>query len=334
MTVFKIPGVMTADELTELAFHRAAKKSKPGGAGSKLTRERAFAIAKLQIIQDVLTEKLKKYTKGFPSIDNLHPFYNQLVDVLVGNDRLKKALGAMDWGRRKIAGVCTANIRRIKTEDNINEIQKHRNAAYGRVASVLKQINSELLLLNTARETLRKMPDIDPEVPTVVIAGYPNVGKSMLVERLSSARPEIAAYPFTTKQVLVGHIEVEWVKYQVIDTPGLLDSDPSEKKNIERQAVMALEHLANLMVFVLDPSEYCGYPLEVQLGLSERLKNYFPKLAMIEVENKSDLKVLDSERLKISAMKGEGIDKLKELILSELKTIESNPEPETQNLEP
>jgi nucleolar GTP-binding protein len=326
MSIFKLPHIMTADELTELAFHRAAKVPKPVSPKSRIPREIRFATAKLQSVQDILAERLKKYVKGFPSLDNLHPFYNQLVEVLVGLDRLKKALGAMDWARRKISGVCTNNIRKIKGAESLEEIHKYRNGAYGRVASVLKQIDSELVLLNSARETLRKLPDIDTDLPTVVIAGYPNVGKSKLVEQLSSAKPEIASYPFTTKGLYVGHIVEKRKKYQVIDTPGLLDSDPSEKKKIERQAVMALEHLANLMVFVLDPSEYCGYPLELQLALMERLENQFEGLPMLVVENKSDLKTLDSERLKVSGMEGTGIDVLKERILVELtkEDLDSN----------
>jgi len=40
---------------------------------------------------------------------------------------------------------------------------------------------------------------------TVVVAGYPNVGKSSFIRLVSTAEPEIAAYPFTTKGVIVGH---------------------------------------------------------------------------------------------------------------------------------
>jgi nucleolar GTP-binding protein len=318
--MFKIPSIMMADELMDFAFHRATKAQKPASIKSRIAREKVLAIAKLQTIQDTLTDKLKKYVKSFPSLDNIHPFYSQLIDVLVGNDRLKKALGAINWAKRKVTGVCTTNLRRIKAAKSLPEIHTSRNETYGRVSSVLKQVNKELMLLSSARETLRKLPEIDPAAPTVVIGGYPNVGKSMLVEKLSSAKPDIASYPFTTKDLLVGHIEHDYTQYQVIDTPGLLDSDPSDKKTIERQAVMALEHLADMMIFVLDPSEYCGYPLSQQLSLMERLKDQFPNLDMIVVENKSDLVRLKTDRMKISALKGVGIDDLKNKILSEITT--------------
>jgi nucleolar GTP-binding protein len=318
MAPFKIPTVMTADELTDYAFHRAAKVPRPK-TRSKVTSERAFAIAKLQSIQDSLGGQFKKYVEKFPSIDQLHPFYRELIDVLIGVDRLKKSLGAMSWAKRKIVGVCSTNIRKIKQEDDRGKINAMRSAAYGRVSSVLQQVNEELLFLNSARQTLRKLPEIDVEQPTVVIAGSPNVGKSMLVKCLSSARPEVAAYPFTTKQVTVGHFEVDRTRYQVIDTPGLLDSDPDARKKIERQAVMSLEHLADLIVFLLDPSEYCGYPLEVQLNLKDQLSKTFNNIPMLVVENKSDLKATDTDRIKVSALNETGIDELRLLILTELQ---------------
>ena len=311
MVRFKIPTVMTADELMDLAYHRAAKAVKPAGVKSRLASERALAIAKLQSIQDILGSRLKNYVEAFPTIEALHPYYREMVDILVGVDRLRKSLGALSWAKRKISGVCSTTIRKLKQETNPEAVNRERSAAYGRVSSVLKQIDQDLVFINSSRDVLRKLPEIDPELPTAVIAGYPNVGKSLLVDRLSSAKPEVAAYPFTTKQVSVGHFEVERVSYQVIDTPGLLDSDPDSKKKIERQAVMSLKHLADLMVFMLDPSEYCGYPLDLQLNLLERLRKALPELPVIVVENKSDLKTTDSDRLKISALNNTGVDALK-----------------------
>ena len=69
----------------------------------------------------------------------------------------------------------------------------------------------------------------------------------------------MAAYPFTTKGIDVGIHEAGHRRYQVIDTPGLLDREIEDRNRIEMQAVTALKHLANAMLFILDPSETCGY---------------------------------------------------------------------------
>ena len=71
---------------------------------------------------------------------------------------------------------------------------------------MVHQIDKDLLFLNEVRNVLRKLPHVE-DAFTVVIAGYPNVGKSSFIRLVSSATPEIASYPFTTKGVIVGHRE-------------------------------------------------------------------------------------------------------------------------------
>lgn len=62
---------------------------------------------------------------------------------------------------------------------------------------------SELLSLHLA---LRRIPEIDMSIPTLVLVGAPNVGKSSIVRIVSSGTPEVANYPFTTRGLSVGHI--------------------------------------------------------------------------------------------------------------------------------
>jgi nucleolar GTP-binding protein len=190
-------------------------------------------------------------------------------------------------------------------------MDNERKQYYGRISSIMQRIDKDLKFLQNAREELRKVPDFDNSMPAVVIAGFPNVGKSQLVDKISTAKPQIAAYPFTTQGIGVGHFEKGWRKFQIIDTPGLLDRPLEDRNEIELQAVLALKHLADVIVFVLDPSETSGYSYEKQLH------------PMIEVENKVDLVRTNSDRIKISAMAGENLDQLKDEIVRVLKSTEA-----------
>jgi nucleolar GTP-binding protein len=87
--------------------------------------------------------------------------------------------------------------------------------------------------------------------------------------------------------------------------------------------VLALKHLADVIVFVLDPSETSGYSYEKQLHLLESIKKSFEGIPMIEVENKVDLIRTNSDRIKISAMAGENLDELKDEIVKVLKSTEA-----------
>jgi nucleolar GTP-binding protein len=123
----------------------------------------------------------------------------------------------------------------------------------------------------------------------VVVAGYPNTGKSSFVRAVSSAKPEIAEYPFTTKNIILGHFTYNNSRIQIIDTPGILDRPMSERNPIELQAITAIRHVANVVIFIIDPSLSCGYTLEGQLDLLNEIKEMFPTLPVVVVINKVDL---------------------------------------------
>lgn len=128
--------------------------------------------------------------------------------------------------------------------------------------------------LDFAKANLRNMPTIDFDATTIVIAGFPNVGKSTLLNQISGADPQIANYPFTTKGIQIGHVERHWKSIQIIDTPGLLDRPVLEMNDIELNAIVALEHLADAILFIFDASETCGFGLESQYNLLKQIEKY------------------------------------------------------------
>ncbi|HNQ55275.1 MAG TPA: 50S ribosome-binding GTPase, partial [Methanothrix sp.] len=184
------------------------------------------------------------------------------------------------------------------------------------ISSVMRSIEKDLLFLNETRNLLRKMPTIDPALPTILIAGYPNVGKSSFIVRITGARPEIASYPFTTRGIFVGHFMRGEQRYQVVDTPGLLDRPMEERNNIERQTIAALSHLQGVLLFILDPSEHCGYFLDSQLSLAQDIQNWI-SLPMLIVANKADILKYTGDRdvLEMSTETGQGVEDVLERLV-------------------
>jgi len=311
--MFKIPTIETHDELLEIAFHRAAKIAEKTKIKNKLKRRKRHVLSKLDVVTDTINSKLNKYVKAFPSFNQLHKFDFELINLTIGIDKLRKSLGAIDWARQQVHDLreeMRKKISRISSLKDYPKLESQRQMFYGRTASILGQVGNELKFLNSARNDLKKLPTIDPEVNTIVVAGYPNVGKSLLVKQISSARPRVASYPFTTQQLNIGHIYIDNEKIQIIDTPGLLDRSPEQRNKIERQAIMALRYLANLIIFILDPSEHCGYTIDEQKGLLKEIRRLFHDVEIIEIENKVDLYESDNDLLKISAITGQGLDAL------------------------
>jgi nucleolar GTP-binding protein len=320
----RIPTILGADELLDKAFRKASKVSLRGR--EKLDTAKKTSLAKVSASGDVINSTLMKYVRAFPNLDKKEEFYSELVDVLVGVDPLKKSLGALKWCAKKCSAIQREYLGRIRRTKDIGVVNHSRKEYYGRTSSIVGQIEKDLQFLRDSREKLRKLPFIDVEIPTVVIAGSPNVGKSQLIEKLSNARPQIATYPFTTKGVGVGHFQHRWRTYQVVDTPGLLDRPLEERNAIEKQAVLAIKYLADLIVFLLDPTETSGYSMDEQLRLMESVRAGLADIPLIEVENKVDVLVSDTDRMKISALGGEGIEELRDEIIEILEGIEKGSE--------
>ena len=329
-----IPTIPTPDEILDKGFSRGKKAADllrtqkiPKHLKGKKLEERRVVTA-CQVIKD----KLKSIIDAVPEIEELHPFYQDYIDITVGVDSMKQALGALNWAYGILAQLEREYSNKIKRNpsERASSIQRE---AYGRIASVVNKIEKDLDFLDFAKASLRNMPTIDFDATTIVIAGFPNVGKSTLLRQISGADPQVANYPFTTKGIQIGHTERHWKSIQIIDTPGLLDRPVLEMNDIEMNAIVALEHLADAILFIFDGSETCGFHLESQYNLLKQIEKIFGEIPIIYLFNKMDIDqdeeyinqfVDDPDNtLFISALDGDGIDKINEIIDS-IEKIDRN----------
>jgi len=297
----QLPTVPTSEELLNKSFRRASR-----------------AVDDLSMVQNagnILSDNLSNLIRKFPSFENMPPFYREMADIIAGVDRIRISLSRLGWASRQIRLITKEHVAKIK-RSSPNDATLIRKSAFGRISSVMRSIEKDLLFLNETRNLLRKMPTIDPALPTILIAGYPNVGKSSFIVRITGARPEIASYPFTTRGIFVGHFMRGEQRYQVVDTPGLLDRPMEERNNIERQTIAALSHLQGVLLFILDPSEHCGYFLDSQLSLAQDIQNWI-SLPMLIVANKADILKYTGDRdvLEMSTETGQGVEDVVERLV-------------------
>ncbi|SDF43244.1 nucleolar GTP-binding protein [Halorientalis regularis] len=299
MILEDLPTTPTSEELIDQAFSRAARA---GRAKSGFEAQQSM----LQTAANVVSDNLENVVTAWPDIDDLDPFYRELIDALVGVDDLRQHLSEISWASRKASDIRDEYQGRFRNVD-ADGAKKLRKQAFARIADVVEEVDGDLEAVNEARNTLRELPDIRPDEPTIVVAGYPNVGKSSFVNRVTNARNETASYPFTTTEIRVGHIERDHIRYQLVDTPGLLDRPPEDRNEIESQAVSALEHLANAVLMMVDASGECGYPLDVQLELRDALAARFADVPVLTVCNKSDRSTDVEADLYMSVTEGENV---------------------------
>ncbi|CAH9127191.1 unnamed protein product [Cuscuta epithymum] len=138
-------------------------------------------------------------------------------------------------------------------------------------------------------KTLRAMPVIDLETPTLCLVGAPNVGKSSLVRVLSTGKPEICNYPFTTRGILMGHITLSYQNFQVTDTPGILRRRDEDRNNLEKLTIAVLSHLPTAVLYVHDLSGECGTSPSDQFAIYKEVRGRFSNHIWLDVVSKCDL---------------------------------------------
>lgn len=165
----------------------------------------------------------------------------------------------------------------------------------------------------------------------VGLVGYPNVGKSTLISRISAARPKIADYPFTTLQPNLGVVAVgeanREVSFVVADIPGLIEG-AHMGAGLGTQFLRHIER-TRLLVHLIDVSDSSGRSdvskdVEVIIGELESFGAHLEEKPMIMVASKIDVankdklaklrrycKKQELELYEISAVTGKGIEQLK-----------------------
>ncbi|HXY07089.1 MAG TPA: GTPase ObgE [Terriglobales bacterium] len=177
----------------------------------------------------------------------------------------------------------------------------------------------------------------------VGLVGYPNVGKSTLISRISAARPKVADYPFTTLEPNLGVVVVgegsEQQSFVVADIPGLIEG-AHQGAGLGTQFLRHIER-TRLLVHLVDTSDCSGRPdpiRDVEVILAE-LKSFAANLedkpmilvgSKIDVADKTKLMKLkryakqqNLEFFAISAVTGKGIRQLKYAMAAKLREIES-----------
>lgn len=202
----------------------------------------------------------------FPRLDDIHPFYADLINVLYSRDHYKLALGQLSTARSLVDNVSKDYLKLLKFGDSLYRCKELKRAALGRMCTVMKKLGPSLAYLEQVRQHLSRLPSIDPSTRTIMITGYPNVGKSSFINKVSNANVDVQPYAFTTKSLFIGHtgqttkprthrgapptmdgaltlslvlcclsLDYKYMRWQVIDTPGILDHPLEERNTYGRQ---------------------------------------------------------------------------------------------------
>lgn len=170
-------------------------------------------------------------------------------------------------------------------------------------------------------------------IADVGLVGYPNAGKSSIIRKLTSATPKVADYPFTTLEPVLGVIPFQDKRIVVADIPGIIE-DAHKGVGLGIEFLKHIER-TKFLILVLDIVDSPEKKAKILINELKKYKKDLPKKIKFVVLNKIDL--LDSDEKEnidvitsavvdvlpkrkyeffvVSALTGDGIDKLKDKII-------------------
>ena len=300
-TPIDVPYIYSSEELKQLFLASLNVEAPSPNKLPGIVRLKRLEIRRVKESSRRLMEVLWGMATRMPFLRDLHPFYRDILTLFVDEASYRHAVARIAHASKAISSIAKDALTRIRIASDYQEVRRARKMYIARIIDLLNDLSGELNLLAETAKWLRKLPAIDPSKFTIVVAGAPNVGKSSFVRCVSTAKPEVADYPFTTKQITVGHIDLMGVKVQIIDTPGLLDRPLSERNKIELQAILALRHLANIIIFLVDPTPHSGFGLSTQARILGEIRESFSAPIHVIV-NKADIADMDEIKRTVEAL--------------------------------
>lgn len=295
----------SSKQLLEIAFRKAREKvSQKKRQGDFLQDMKIKDMSKFDMIKDIINSRFDQILDDFPRENSLPDFYLRLLHVTVEYAQYKKSLGAVHWAKGKVAFMHREYAQKISRSRDYAHLSRVSKEFYGRISSIVKQIDSNLKYLEQCRQIMKTYPDIK-DLFTVCIYGFPNVGKTTLLNKLTGATAKVASYAFTTQTINSGFMTLDGIKVQVLDVPGTLARE--DKMNlIEIQAELVRKELANILVYVFDVTESSGYSLEKQEQLFKKLgkeKKVLVYLAKQDLAHPEQMKGLPHEIVTLAELK-------------------------------
>ena len=285
-----LPSVPSAKDFIEEVLSKVIRKTSiDANLQNKVIKVKKFYIKKIKFIQSTIGGSLQNILEKFPRIDDIHPFYADLMNILYDGDQYQLSLVYLNKANHVIENIAKYYVKMIKDVDSIDNEKALKKEGLGRICTILKKIADSLAYLEEVRKHFLSLPNIDPNSRSIIIIGYPNVGKSSFMNLLTRANVEVQPYPFTTKSLFTGSTDYDNLPWQVIDSPGLFDRPLEQRNTIEMQVIPALTYLNSCILFLIDISETCGFTIEQQILLFKSIEPFLINKSIGIVITKIDL---------------------------------------------
>uniref|UniRef100_A0AAV1U1G8 Uncharacterized protein n=1 Tax=Peronospora matthiolae TaxID=2874970 RepID=A0AAV1U1G8_9STRA len=319
----RLPYVHTVSEIQEMKFWRApVRESHRIVDPVKRAKNHTSRLINVQLAK--LSSVTRHVSLNFPALKHMHPFEQEVAVLTLGQGVYETHVQLL---RRVYATLHNTGKQFERECQELRTKQEAVDCGLRCIEELKKVVDSNTETLRAAADMakmLRGLPHVDLEKPIFAFVGAPNVGKSTLVRALSTASPEVANYPFTTRGITMGHIFVDGISYQIADTPGLIFRPDERRNSIEKLALAMIEKTQASIGFVFDPTDSSGTSTADQVLLRNELRHRVmrarPEHKWLDIISKIDQPSQDLQLLKervessphycVSAQTNEGLMEL------------------------
>lgn len=279
--------------------NRAARTRTKADDSVKNIQQRAkkHGAESINALAQTLCIPLRDTVKAYrATLRNLHPFEQVVAELTVENRQqkdgvaLESVLSELHEARKMVLEASKDWIAKIKMAETARGAGTAMKEGTESILQLFQDVcDPPLSKLLQLQKALRNAPIVQLDTPTMVLVGYPNVGKSSIVRKITTAAPEINNYPFTTRGLTIGHYDMENgpypVRCQIMDSPGVLNR--TERNKMEQLTVAAMQHLPTAVCFVVDLTN--TETVKDQLEIRRQMRERFPKRPWMDVAAKADL---------------------------------------------
>lgn len=253
-----------------------------------IQRVREFYIRKVKFFQHNCESKLIKILQDFPQINQIHPFYNDLLHILVDKNNYKLSLNIILKTKYFIKKFSKNYIKLLKYANSVYACKQLKKNVFGKICSNIRKIDSSLVFLEKIRICLKKLPSLNPCKRIIVLGGSPGTGKSSLLNKLTSSNIKIGNKDNESKGLSVGHFTNFFFKWQILDTIGINCKKIKKYNSFEMQTINAYVHLNYNLIYLFDSSDnnqkFC-----IEINAFLMLRKFFKNRQKILILGKTDI---------------------------------------------
>ncbi len=236
----KFPEIIKADSFLEIIVNKIKKEY-----------NQKDVLYYVNFVHNKIADRLTQIYSSLPDYSKMDEYYLLMSKNIVQEKVLDKYKNHYITTIHLINSISEKYKRFVKREKKYTDKLKLKKEYLGRIKSILKKLDGTNEILMGYGKYFRAIPN-PQKLFTVVLVGAPNTGKTTLLAEITTADPEINSYSFTTKTLNFGYYKKREEIIQVVDTPGLIHEDFKDMNFIEKQAVVAIKTLADVIIFLFN----------------------------------------------------------------------------------